>query len=83
MNERFDRVVEAARLKKVPDNEIMDYFKSMISDDERLEYGEDRYAEGRAEGEAAGLAKGAAAEKRRITDALRAAGVSEDIISKL
>lgn len=39
--------------------------------------------QGRAEGLAEGLAEGAAAEKQRITDALRLAGVSEDIISKL
>ncbi|MBO4476382.1 MAG: Rpn family recombination-promoting nuclease/putative transposase [Bacteroidales bacterium] len=50
MDERFDRVVEAARLQKVPENDKMDYFKAMVSDNERLEYGEDRYAEGRAEG---------------------------------
>lgn len=75
MNERFDRVVEAARLKTVPDSEKMDYFKSMISDKERLEYGDDRYAEGKIEG--------AALEKQRITDILKSAGVSEDIISQL
>ena len=52
-------MVEAARLKTVPDSEKMDYFKSMISDKERMEYGEDRFAEGRAEGLAEGLAEGA------------------------
>lgn len=75
MNERFDRVVEAARLKTVSESEKMDYFKSMISDKERLEYGDDRYAEGKIEG--------AALEKQRITDILKSAGVSEDIISQL
>ena len=57
MNERFDRVVEAARLKTVPESEKMDYFKSMISDKERMAYGEDRFAEGRAEGLAEGARK--------------------------
>ena len=47
----------------------------MISDKERLEYGDDRYAEGKIEG--------AALEKQRITDILKSAGVSEDIISQL
>ena len=44
-------------------------------DDERPEYGEDRYAEGKA--------KGKAEERQRITEVLRSAGVSEEIISKL
>ena len=70
MNERFDRVVEAARLKKVPENEQMDYFKAMISDDERLEYGEDRYAEGKAEG------------KAEMAKALKELGVKPDTISR-
>ena len=40
-------------------------------------------AKGRAEGEASGLARGQAEERDRIASALRAQGVSEDIIAKV
>ena len=48
MDKHFDRVVEAAEIQKLPEDNKMDYFKAMISDKERLEYGEDRYNAGRA-----------------------------------
>ena len=38
---------------------------------------------GRAEGEASGLARGQAEERNRIASALRAQGVSEEIIAKV
>ena len=47
MDKHFDRVVEAAEIQKLPEDNKMDYFKAMISDKERLEYGEDRYNAGR------------------------------------
>ena len=52
MDKHFDRVVEAAEIQKLPEDNKMDYFKAMISDKERLEYGEDRYNVGKAEGKA-------------------------------
>lgn len=50
MDKHFDRVVEAAEIQKLPEDNKMDYFKAMISDKERLEYGEDRYNVGIVEG---------------------------------
>lgn len=50
MDARFNEVVEAAEMQKLPDNDKMNYFKAMISDKERLEYGEDRFAAGKEEG---------------------------------
>ena len=61
MDAHFSPVVEAARLQTVPEDEMMNYFKSVIPDNERLEYGEDRFAEGLAEGLEKGKAEGLAA----------------------
>ena len=58
MDKRFDGVVEAANMQALPENEKMDYFKAMLSDKERLEYGEDRFAAGLAEGMEKGIEKG-------------------------
>ena len=58
MDKRFDGVVEAAKMQALPENEKMDYFKAMLSDKERLEYGEDRFAAGKEEGRAEGRAEG-------------------------
>lgn len=74
MDAHFSPVVEAARLQTVPEDEMMNYFKSVISDNERLEYGEDRFAEGLAEG----LAKG----KTEVANNLLAMGISSETVSK-
>ena len=58
MDKRFDGVVEAAKMQALPESEKMDYFKAMLSDKERLEYGEDRFAAGKEEGRAEGRAEG-------------------------
>lgn len=52
MDKHFDRVVEAAEIQKMPEDNKMDYFKAMISDKERLEYGEDRFNVGKSAGKA-------------------------------
>lgn len=76
MDAHFSPVVEAARLQTVPEDEMMNYFKSVISDSERLEYGEDRFAEGLAEGLATGLAKG----KAEVAKAMKAKGLPIEMI---
>ena len=70
MDKHFDRVVEAAEIQKLPEDNKMDYFKAMISDKERLEYGEDRYNVGKAE------------EKIENAKALLREGVDAEIIAR-
>ena len=90
MDAHFSPVVEAARLQTVPEDEMMNYFKSVISDNERLEYGEDRFAEGlaeglekgKAEGLATGLAKGLSNGKVEVARNLLSMGISSEIVAK-
>jgi len=85
MDERFNGVVEAARMQTLPENEKMDYFKAMISDKERIEYGEDRYEAGKEEGRAetlqmvakAMLAKGKSLEEIMDITGLTKAQIAE------
>lgn len=69
MDKHFDRVVEAAEVQRIPEDNKMDYFKAMISDKERLEYGQDRYEAG--------------ARKKALTAAkkMKSLGMSSEVIS--
>ena len=48
----------------------MNYFKSVISDNERLEYGEDRFAEGLSQG------------KSDVAKAMKADGLPAEAVAK-
>lgn len=74
MDGHFDRVVEAAQVSKLPENERMDYFNAMVTDNERLAYGNDRYN--------AGLEKGKAEEKKATAKNFRDLGVDIAVIAQ-
>ena len=82
MDARFNGVVEAARMQTLPDDEKMNYFKAMISDKERMEYGEDRFAAGKEEGRAEGRAEGEKKKAMETAKAMLADGVPVQQIAK-
>lgn len=46
MDAHFDRVIDAAQTRDLPESAKLDYFNAMVSDKERIEYGNDRYEAG-------------------------------------
>lgn len=86
MDAHFETVIEAASIRKLPEEQKMDYFKAMVSDDERLEYGQDRYEEGKAEGKAEERAENVKALLRAGFEAgtiAKALGLTPEEIEKL
>ena len=82
MDRHFDRVVEAAEIQKLPEDNKMDYFKAMISDKERLEYGEDRYNVGLSDG-ILKMSKQLLDMGYPVSEIARASGLSETQIAQL
>lgn len=57
MDAHFDRVIDAAQTRDLPESAKLDYFNAMVSDKERIEYGNDRYEAGMEKGIEKGMEK--------------------------
>ena len=74
MGTRYAAIAEAARMHSLPDDEKIQYFRNMITEEKRLDIGgayyedgfNDGIAKGREEGKAEGKAEGRAEERKTI-----------------
>jgi len=82
MDARFNAVIEAAEMGKLPESEKLNYFMAMIQDKERLEYGEDRFNAGMKKGREEGREEGLTAGKREMALTMLSDGVPVQQISK-
>ena len=82
MDKHFDRVVETAEVQRIPEDNKMDYFKAMISDKERLEYGQDRYEAGKVE-EKIAIARAMLADGLPLKKIVQYTGLSQTEVEQL
>ena len=58
MGKRYAAVAEAARMYTLPDEQMIQYLRNMITEEERLDMGGAYYDDGFADGKQAGLEEG-------------------------
>lgn len=88
---RYAAIAEAARMHSLPDDEKIQYFRNMITEEERLDIGgayyedgfNDGIAKGREEGKAEGKAEGRAEERKTIAKNLLAMNYPIESIAQI
>ena len=82
INQRFNSIFDACRQNVLDPTERIQYFKAMISEEEKQgiaeAYREEGWYEGHEAGKAEGKAEGEAEERERLLMALRSLGIPED-----
>ena len=89
MGKRYAAVAEAARMYTLPDEQIIQYLRNMITEEERLDMGGAYYDDGFADGKQAGLEegrkegmeKGREEEKKSIAEKLHGMGMPLESIA--
>jgi len=76
MDSRFAKVLLASMMNTVPENEKLEYLRAMTEDEERLEYGRDRYEDGLSEGMEKGIKEGIEKKARATALTMLSDGVS-------
>lgn len=82
METNFADVFNLAKTRELSGDELKKYIMTMVNEYDKYVIGEYYRREGVKEGEAIGEARGKAEEKERFINALRKAGVPEDVIAK-
>ncbi|MBQ6952443.1 MAG: hypothetical protein IJP81_00860, partial [Bacteroidales bacterium] len=81
INQRFNSIFDACRQNVLDPTERIQYFKAMISEEEKQGIAEAYREEGWYEGHEAGKTEGKAEERESMLAALRAAGASEELLA--
>ena len=84
MGKRYAAVAEAARMYTLPDEQMIQYLRNMITEEERLDMGGAYYDDGFADGKQAGLEEGRKEgreeERMSIAEKLLAMGMALESI---
>lgn len=82
MDAHFDRVIDAAQTRDLPESAKLDYFNAMVSDKERIEYGNDRYKAGMEKGIEKGIEKGMEMKNLELAAKFKSLDTPLEIITK-
>ena len=81
--QRYKPVMEAALMNPLPDANKLQYFRAMVSEEERLDIAEACYAEGFDEGKVQGKAEGLSEGLEQMAEAMRMKGMPENDIQEI